>query len=304
MEIQENFELKLVPGLSRANIHPGQYGKMRVGNSTKVFSHTSASVLRDLANEGVISNNARTMGWFCELMNDWFDIMSNRTYSVGLFAKTNSLATKHLRMLEYMLGIVSRLQVTTCLRGTADAWKPWQKGILLSTRAILAMHEELVQNGNYSFLLTCRFTQDALENLFSQIRGYGDDHPSAVHFRQCLKLITLSQFMDVPKTMSYETDDTPNLIEFIKSKPQKQAEDKFSDVHVLPSYEGILPNVIEEKSLYNFAGWVSFKVLKKVDACPSCVGILRTDNPQLPQASLITMKSYGGLIHPTNEMYM
>jgi hypothetical protein len=56
VDIQETYELKLVPGLSRANIHPGQYGKMKVGNSTKVFSHTSASVLNDLVKEGIISD--------------------------------------------------------------------------------------------------------------------------------------------------------------------------------------------------------------------------------------------------------
>jgi hypothetical protein len=202
VDIQETYELKLVPGLSRANIHPGQYGKMKVGNSTKVFSHTSASVLNDLVKEGVISDNARTTAWFCELMNSWFDIMSNRSFPLALFSTTNSLAAKHVSKLKEVLNIVSKLQVMTSSQGLSEAWKPWQKGILLSTRTVLALHDELVQNGNYSFLLTCRFTQDALENLFSQIRGYGDDHPSTVHFRQCLKLITLSQFMDVPKKTS------------------------------------------------------------------------------------------------------
>jgi hypothetical protein len=303
VDIQETYELKLVPGLSRANIHPGQYGKMKVGNSTKVFSHTSASVLNDLVKEGIISDNARTTAWFCELMNSWFDIMSNRSYPAALFSTTNSLTAKHVDKLNDVLNIISRLQVMTSSRGLSEAWKPWQKGILLSTRTILALHDELVQNGNYSFLLTCRFTQDALENLFSQIRGFGDDHPSTLHFRQCLKLITLSQFMDVPKKTSYEVDDTPNLIEFIKSRPQKQLEDKYSDLPALQSFDGILPNIIEEKSLYNLAGWVSFKVLRKVDACQPCVSILRTDDPQLPQSSLVKEKSYGALVHPSNEMY-
>jgi hypothetical protein len=85
IQIQEVFKIKLVKGLSRINAHPGQYGKMKVGNAMKVFSHTR------------------------------------------------------------------------------------------------------------------RLTQDALENLFSQIRGIGDSHPSAVQFRQHLKLITLSQITDVPK---------------------------------------------------------------------------------------------------------
>ena len=88
--IQEFFELKLVPGLSRANIHPGQYGKMKVGRSTKVFSHTMASVLQDLVNNGIIPETAEAMAWFCDALNNWFDIMSNREYRLALYSIANS----------------------------------------------------------------------------------------------------------------------------------------------------------------------------------------------------------------------
>ena len=78
--IQEFFEIKLVPVFSRANINPDQYGKMKFGRSTRVFSHKMASVLQDLVNNGIIPKTAEAMAWFCDALNNWFDIMSNRIY--------------------------------------------------------------------------------------------------------------------------------------------------------------------------------------------------------------------------------
>ena len=51
----EPRELKLVKGLlTEANIHPGKYAKMQVKNSTKVFSHRTASVLHEMADSGTV----------------------------------------------------------------------------------------------------------------------------------------------------------------------------------------------------------------------------------------------------------
>ena len=41
----------------------------------------------------------------------------------------------------------------------------------LATSSILSLHRRLVVDGELKFLLSARFTQDALENIFSQVRA-------------------------------------------------------------------------------------------------------------------------------------
>ena len=211
VRLQENTELRLALGLSEKVVHPGQYGKMKVNCATKVFSHSTSAALTTLSASGAIDPNARTTAWLCEELNKWFDLMTNRVYKAALFENSGKLA-----MLQHMLSVVKQLKVVG-RNGSSVALKPWQKGMLLSTNTVLSLHRELVANGDYTFLLTCRLTQDCLENLFSQIRGMGDAHPSAVRFRMSLKHITVSQLLHVPKTSSYDRDDLPDLVDCIKT---------------------------------------------------------------------------------------
>ena len=49
-------------------------------------------------------------------------------------------------------------------------------------------------------------------------------HPNPVQFRFSLRLICLVQFMAVPSSGSYDVDDTPHLISFLKSSQGDYAE--------------------------------------------------------------------------------
>jgi len=51
-----------------------------------------------------------------------------------------------------------------------------------------------MSSGEARFLLTSHLNQDSLENVFSQVRGNGDSHPSIAAFRHNLRCICLSQF--------------------------------------------------------------------------------------------------------------
>ena len=147
---------------------------MKVNCATKVFSHSTSAALTSLAADNLIGPNARTTAWLCEQFNDWFDMMSNRAYKAALFE--NSTKTSKL---QDVIALIKQLKIQG-KTGNSSILKPWQKGMILPTNTVLSLHNELVVNGDYTFLLTCRLTQDCLENLFSQIRGLGDSHPSTV----------------------------------------------------------------------------------------------------------------------------
>ena len=80
---------------------------------------------------------------------------------------------------------------------------------------MICLVQELPSSPDIKFILTARFTQDALENLFSQISGQGVPHSQPVQFRQALRLVCLGHFMMIPNSSNYEEDDTP-MLDFIK----------------------------------------------------------------------------------------
>lgn len=76
-------------------------------------------------------------------------------------------------------------------------WFPIQRGVQLTTQAILGLHQDLVMTGQYKYLLTGRLNTDTIENLFSQIRSAVVKTPDPVQFKQALRLVTISQYLYV-----------------------------------------------------------------------------------------------------------
>lgn len=75
-------------------------------------------------------------------------------------------------------------------------WQPIQKGIQLTTAAVIALHKEKVQEGEQEYLLTNRCNTDTAENLFSQVR-FIQKHPTPKQFKDALRQVTLSQYLHV-----------------------------------------------------------------------------------------------------------
>jgi len=84
----------------------------------------------------------------------------------------------------------------------------------------------------YDFVLTHRFNQDALENVFSQVRRRGGTTPSALACLRALKIITISRFvLDVKKSL-HCSDAYVFLVDYF-SKKKTQVEKVNSRVPVI-----------------------------------------------------------------------
>lgn len=118
--------------------------------------------------------------------------------------------TIRLEFLKQVVEIFHNISIGT-------GWKPLNTGMILSTMSICNISEMLIQDG-YKFVLLHRFTQDALENVFSQIRRKAGSHPSAMQCLRALKLITVSQFVSDVKRSSYLSDSDEFLLEQFKAK--------------------------------------------------------------------------------------
>ena len=209
VKLQDNSSLKLAPCLTANHVLPGTYEKMKVSIAAQVLSHTTASAIRFLVEHGSFEKSCLPTAWFLDLVNNWFDVCNSRCFKSALFDNS----AEKVNLLHSVIDIFTRFEV----RGRRSGWKPIQTGVLISTKSILELHESLVCRGNFKYMLTSRFTQDSLENLFSQVRGFGDSHPAPVHLRYNIRLICVAQFLQIPKHTSYEHDDDKYLLNFLNS---------------------------------------------------------------------------------------
>ena len=97
-----------------------------------------------------------------------------------------------------------------------SSWRLVQIGVKLSTTSMICLVQELLSSSDVKFVLIALFAQDALENLFSQIKNQGVPYPQPVQFCQALRFVCLSHFVMIPNSSNYEEDDTPMLLDFIK----------------------------------------------------------------------------------------
>jgi hypothetical protein len=96
-------------------------------------------------------------------------------------------------------------------------WMPFQSGLILTTLSIMALSHELMEEG-FAFVLCGRFSQDALESLFSVIRSRGDRYPSALRFRANLRNISVSQYLTDVKSSSYIADQDEYFVDLLKPR--------------------------------------------------------------------------------------
>ncbi|KAF0739316.1 THAP-type domain-containing protein [Aphis craccivora] len=98
----------------------------------------------------------------------------------------------------------------------------FQKGILMHINGTRHLLNILKENG-LQYLLTSKINQDALENLFSQLRTRGglNDHPSPLNALHRLRMILLGKN---PGISSYSNTQDKNNEEYVLSTVFKKAE--------------------------------------------------------------------------------
>ena len=297
--MQDNMTLKIAHKLKKIHVEPGNFQKMKVSIAAQLLSHSTASALKLCVGRGLLPQSALTTAWFVEAVNNWFDILNARFSLASLF-KSSTAKIEHL---DYMIALFHDLHFSG-----RDGWKPIQTGVRLSTESVVSLYDDLVVKGSYKYLMTGRLTQDSVENLFSQIRSKGDSHPSPVHFRHSLRLISIAQYMHVSQNSSYDTDESVYFLDFLKSKSfTKPVSNNDDDVEMEKVCSQLLPlSECESNALYTVAGWTVFKE-KTPKACPVCLSSIVGDASTAPEHSQLTViKSFetgGGLTHPSPAMW-
>lgn len=165
---------------------------------------------------------------------------------------------------------------------------------------------------DFKFLLTARLTQDCLENLFSCVRSK-NPIPTALEFKNTLRLLTVSQYLKGAETGSYDLDDGSLAADFLTLQPQTVVEEAVSD-DLFDCCKQLLDvnlRVVELDStelccLYYLAGYVLSRVVKNDVTCSLCVISVRATDFVQEMGSditnLMTLKEYRpGSLMPCNQ---
>lgn len=290
-------DLKIAPKLTVDDLQSGHFAKMKVASAMHVFSNSVASAIKLMVDQKLVSENliqeSLDTAWFVGQMNHWFDLVSSRHPAMALSKNHIEIYDKEIGFLQEIIQVFSKLEIGN------GSWKPVQTGIILSTLSIIQLSDELSAHG-LDFLLTSRMTQDCLENLFSTVR-LKSAVPSAVEFRNSLKIVTVAQFLKTAKNSSYSVDDSSylgNYLEKIETQPEDSAYEEIvvSNADSLEELDKAELNVV-----YYLAGW-SLKVVDK--SCDACRLATISDSP-VPalsvESALTKLKEYKTdiLCHPT-----
>lgn len=173
--------------------------------------------------------------------------------------------------------------------GEKGLWKPWQAAIILCTDAVLRLQEVFLNELNYSFLLTSRFTQDCLENVFSQVRVWSK-RPTALQFKDALKMVAIAQYMDVVETSSYTNAGSDWLVDFgdklqcVDKRNRKPLEEisniqnnEDDDFEIVEECNQLCVSNTEHNALYYVAGIVLNSLEKNAAICVNCIGSCKAD---------------------------
>ena len=280
LDFQQSRERKLAPKLTAAVLEPSHFNKMKVSHALNLFSKSVSSALTYITEQAknpsselhdfYLSGETRnflTTAWFVEQCNHWFDLMSSR-HPVLALSKNNSEAySEAVNFLKKFIHIIETLKI-----GRGE-WKPVQRGIILSTTSILKLTEVLLDD--HSFILTSRFSQDCLENLFSTVR-LKNPIPTPLEFKRNLKLIMAAQFLKMPAGASYEVDDRSYLVDLLHTSSSADCNTESKDchredslMHIELSCQTQLP-AEERTALYYVAGYCLQSLRKRNMVCEHC----------------------------------
>ncbi|XP_065642239.1 uncharacterized protein LOC136073890 [Hydra vulgaris] len=211
VDFQEGMDLKFAYKLTSEHLDEKHFNKMKVSRATFVMNHDVSCGLKFIASE-IKDDSILTTARFIGIVDKWFTLMTSRNPGMALSMKNDKVYNETITFLNEVIEIFNGLKIlgqTEKIR-----WKPIQSGVILSTTSVINLQNKFLLEKKFDFLMTSRFTQDCLENLFSLVRAK-QVIPTALQFKNNMKLICVAQFLKKSSKGSYDIDDRQFLSGFL-----------------------------------------------------------------------------------------
>lgn len=159
VEEDAKHDLKLAPHLKPKHLDGTHYDKMNVSCAVAVLNHAVAAGIKYLVEARKLPEKALTTAWFLEQVHRWFTLITSRSFSVAMSkAKEN----KHDEAVTFLKGFMKLFQNLNIRKaGQADAFKPVQAGVLITTASAIHLQKKLLEEYKFRFVLLSRLSQDA-----------------------------------------------------------------------------------------------------------------------------------------------
>lgn len=289
---QENLIFKLAPKLDKDTITLTNFNKMRVNKATN--SRDVSSALKFIGEERNI-NEYKVTALFIEIVSKWFNIITSRTslLSLGKIEGEEESERKFHQSIKFLKSVIDLF--CNIKIGQDGQFKPVQCGIMITTTSFIELTNYLINERNYSYVLGARFTQDCVENLFSNIRKKFPV-PNALQFKQSLKIHCVSQYLQVLKNTNYEQDEGTLLVNFLKNNRKTKCNISY-DIPIIPSFVDkiqIQMDNVELNVLYLLAGYILHKISNLPTVCKTCINSAgsKTYNANIKHSKLVHLRCF------------
>jgi hypothetical protein len=146
LDLDNELDLKLTPYLKKSCLKPSHYEKMSVGLALRLINNDTAGSLKYCVLQNRLPKEALVTAWFFEIVNKRFNIVTSRSRMTAITRECNNFETKQ----QFLQEIISLFY-----------------GLTNATQ----LSEYYIKDKAFLYVCLERFTQDALENLFSMVRN-------------------------------------------------------------------------------------------------------------------------------------
>jgi hypothetical protein len=304
VEVQGD-DLKLAPGLSSKSINStNHFSKMKVRTALQLFSKSVSAALRTLVADEGRPDSYLTTAWFVDCVDTWFNLMSSLHPAIALSRRNDQAFTTAVSFLDSFMTTISTIRISS-----KPGWKPVQTGVLLSTRSVLNLCEDLLGD-TLQFLMTSRLTQDCVENLFSVVRSK-NAIPTSREFKYALRVICVAQYLRPVGSSNYDCDDREYLGELLPTDITPTVTDipdstGLEDAYLTLTIQSASDELgsLEKQSLYYLAGYCAQSLKKQRWACDSCISCLQRDpdSSRHQYATLLSFRNFkDGALFEVND---
>ena len=295
-EINDDTSLRSLHHLNKDHLFPSHFSTMNVATAVQFFSVTTAAALEKAVQFKKIDKNALTTAWWIRLVQEWFEMMTARHVKKGITEKNRHVKLQFLN---------DFIKITQSMK-FGEGWKPLQTGIILSTLSVINLVNDTLSSG-FKYFLPGRLSQDALENVFSQVRKKAGSKPTALKARQALKLVCVSQFIADIKDVNYFSDGDKHL--FSMPKLQDLPKEVTNVVPVSIQSSQNKPLTCSDENEVHYISGVTLNGILSRKLCSACSYAAENatdpNEEELPEylQFLTKYSDMGGLHYPSSGFY-
>ena len=185
--------------------------RQRVCYATQLLSNSTSEALKNIFPN---DKEAQDLSEFIKVIDSWFDVMNSSLIKdkKDLKCAFGLHLNEQKKALLKAIDVFTHLNQIKCPRKT-DKLKPYQYGLILSSKSLLGLYDYLSTNYNFKYIITTRLNSDVVENFFSRLRDMCGTHrtPNCAEVIMRFRIMAISRNAEFAvKTAAVKCEDSTN----------------------------------------------------------------------------------------------